>query len=117
VAFEKRSFARSQVQVPHADESLVEPEGTHPRKVVIELGVEELFLRRRATQLERAIEAALHEGQSQAVERPVARVGRVHLMRGAELLERGLVKRKPGYADYIARTSAFVPMPPRMPRA
>jgi steroid 5-alpha reductase family enzyme len=34
---------------------------------------------------------------------------------GVALLERGLVKRKPGYADYIARTSAFVPLPPRMP--
>jgi len=35
---------------------------------------------------------------------------------GVALLERGLVKRKPGYADYIARTSAFLPRPPRMPR-
>ena len=35
---------------------------------------------------------------------------------GVALLERGLVKRKPGYADYIARTSAFFPRPPRMPR-
>jgi len=34
---------------------------------------------------------------------------------GVALLERGLVKRKPAYADYIARTSAFVPLPPRMP--
>jgi len=32
---------------------------------------------------------------------------------GVALLERGLVKRKPGYADYIARTSAFLPRPPR----
>jgi steroid 5-alpha reductase family enzyme len=36
---------------------------------------------------------------------------------GVALLERGLVKRKPAYADYIARTSAFFPLPPRMPRA
>jgi len=36
---------------------------------------------------------------------------------GVALLERGLVKRKPGYADYIARTSAFLPRPPRAPRA
>jgi steroid 5-alpha reductase family enzyme len=34
---------------------------------------------------------------------------------GVALLERGLVKRKPAYADYIARTSAFVPLPPRRP--
>lgn len=31
---------------------------------------------------------------------------------GAALLERGLSKSRPGYADYIARTSAFVPWPP-----
>jgi steroid 5-alpha reductase family enzyme len=36
---------------------------------------------------------------------------------GVALLERGLVKRKPGYADYIARTSAFIPRPPRVPGA
>jgi steroid 5-alpha reductase family enzyme len=36
---------------------------------------------------------------------------------GVALLERGLVRRKPAYADYIARTSAFFPLPPRMPRA
>jgi steroid 5-alpha reductase family enzyme len=35
---------------------------------------------------------------------------------GVALLERGLVKRKPGYADYVARTSAFFPLPPRAPR-
>lgn len=32
---------------------------------------------------------------------------------GVALLERGLKKSKPEYADYIARTSAFLPMPPR----
>jgi steroid 5-alpha reductase family enzyme len=36
---------------------------------------------------------------------------------GVALLERSLAKRKPGYADYIARTSAFLPRPPRMPGA
>jgi steroid 5-alpha reductase family enzyme len=35
---------------------------------------------------------------------------------GVALLERGLVKRKPGYVDYVARTSAFFPLPPRAPR-
>lgn len=35
---------------------------------------------------------------------------------GVPLLERGLVRRRPGYEDYIARTSAFVPRPPRPPR-
>ncbi len=32
---------------------------------------------------------------------------------GAALLERSLRKRKDGYADYVARTSAFFPRPPR----
>jgi steroid 5-alpha reductase family enzyme len=32
---------------------------------------------------------------------------------GVALLERSIVKRRPDYADYVARTSAFVPMPPR----
>lgn len=31
---------------------------------------------------------------------------------GAALLERSLRKR-PGYEDYVARTSAFFPLPPR----
>ncbi len=26
-----------------------------------------------------------------------------------EVIERGLLKRRPGYADYIARTNAFFP--------
>ena len=34
---------------------------------------------------------------------------------GVALLERSLVKRRPGYADYVARTSAFLPRPPRRP--
>jgi steroid 5-alpha reductase family enzyme len=32
---------------------------------------------------------------------------------GVAMLERGLLKTRPGYADYIARTSAFVPWWPR----
>lgn len=35
---------------------------------------------------------------------------------GVALLERGLKSTKPGYAEYIARTSAFVPWFPRRPR-
>jgi steroid 5-alpha reductase family enzyme len=34
---------------------------------------------------------------------------------GVPLLERSLRRNKPGYADYVARTSAFVPRPPRAP--
>jgi steroid 5-alpha reductase family enzyme len=32
---------------------------------------------------------------------------------GVALLERTIVHRRPAYADYVARTSAFVPWPPR----
>ena len=32
---------------------------------------------------------------------------------GVTLLEKGLVERREGYREYIRRTSAFVPMPPR----
>ena len=32
---------------------------------------------------------------------------------GVAMLERSLVKRRPGYADYMARTSAFLPRPPK----
>jgi steroid 5-alpha reductase family enzyme len=32
---------------------------------------------------------------------------------GAPILEKGLTKTRPGYADYIARTSGFVPWPPK----
>ena len=32
---------------------------------------------------------------------------------GKDLLEQGLKKTKPGYADYIARTSGFIPWPPK----
>ena len=32
---------------------------------------------------------------------------------GAKLLESTIGDRRPGYADYIARTSGFVPLPPR----
>lgn len=35
---------------------------------------------------------------------------------GVVLLEKSLVKRREGYADYIAGTSAFFPLPPRRPR-
>jgi steroid 5-alpha reductase family enzyme len=32
---------------------------------------------------------------------------------GKGLLEKGLSDSKPGYADYVARTSGFIPLPPR----
>ncbi len=36
---------------------------------------------------------------------------------GVTLLERSLVKRRPGYAEYVARTNPFIPGPPRAPLA
>ena len=32
---------------------------------------------------------------------------------GKPLLEKGMAERRPGYADYVARTSGFFPLPPR----
>jgi steroid 5-alpha reductase family enzyme len=32
---------------------------------------------------------------------------------GVPMLERGMTKRRPGYEDYVARTSSFFPRPPR----
>jgi len=32
---------------------------------------------------------------------------------GVPLLEKSMAKRRPGYAEYVARTSAFIPRPPR----
>lgn len=32
---------------------------------------------------------------------------------GAPILEKGLTKSRPGYADYVARTSGFIPLPPK----
>jgi steroid 5-alpha reductase family enzyme len=61
-----------------------------------------------------------------AAEAPLARIGVVGpvvmsilLMRvsGVPLLERSLTKRRAGYAEYVARTSAFFPRPPRPPTA
>ena len=36
---------------------------------------------------------------------------------GAALLERSIGKRRPGYAEYVRRTSGFLPLPPRRPRS
>lgn len=32
---------------------------------------------------------------------------------GKPLLERGMAKTRPGYAEYVARTSGFIPLPPK----
>jgi steroid 5-alpha reductase family enzyme len=36
---------------------------------------------------------------------------------GVPMLERTMAKRRPGYPEYVARTSAFFPRPPRAPSA
>lgn len=36
-------------------------------------------------------------------------------MMGKELVERRMLKKRPGYQDYIDRTSGFIPWPPRRP--
>ena len=41
-------------------------------------------------------------------------VGAIVRVSGAALLERSLLVRRPGYADYVRRTSGFVPLPPRI---
>ena len=35
---------------------------------------------------------------------------------GKPLLEKDMAERRPGYADYVRRTSGFVPLPPRQER-
>ena len=35
---------------------------------------------------------------------------------GVTLLEKSLVKRRQGYAEYVARTSPFLPRPPKPQR-
>ena len=37
-------------------------------------------------------------------------------MMGKELVERRMLKKRAGYPDYVARTSGFIPWPPRRPR-
>ncbi len=44
---------------------------------------------------------------------PVAMTFLLLRVSGVALLERSIAKRRPDYADYAARTSAFVPRPPR----
>ena len=41
------------------------------------------------------------------------RIGAFKLASGVPMLEHSMAKRRPGYAEYVARTSAFVPRPPK----
>jgi steroid 5-alpha reductase family enzyme len=44
---------------------------------------------------------------------PLVMTGLLAKGSGQPLLEKSLLKRRPGYADYIRRTSGFFPLPPR----
>ena len=47
---------------------------------------------------------------------PLVMAGLLLKLSGIPMLEKGLLARKPGYADYVARTSALIPWPPKPPR-
>ncbi|MBW2495270.1 MAG: DUF1295 domain-containing protein [Deltaproteobacteria bacterium] len=51
-----------------------------------------------------------------AIASPVLMAFLLMRVSGVPLLERGISERRPGYADYIRRTSAFFPRPPRRTR-
>lgn len=67
--------------------------------------------------LQRAVEWANHCGQPllvlEAVVSPVIMTVLLVRVSGVALLERSQVRTKPGYREYIARTSPFVPWFPR----
>jgi steroid 5-alpha reductase family enzyme len=46
-------------------------------------------------------------------DRRYARIFLLVRVSGKAMLERDIGKRRPGYADYINRTSGFFPMPPK----
>ncbi len=52
-------------------------------------------------------------GGAYSVVGPIAMTVLLLRVSGVALLERSLVKRRPGYAEYVARTNAFIPGPPR----
>lgn len=44
---------------------------------------------------------------------PLVMAGLLMKLSGIPMLEKGLMQRKPDYADYVARTSALIPWPPK----
>jgi steroid 5-alpha reductase family enzyme len=59
--------------------------------------------------------AATTPGGVYTVVSPIVMTILLRRVSGVSLLERSLAKRKPGYAEYMARTSPFIPAPPRRP--
>ncbi|MEX2205301.1 MAG: DUF1295 domain-containing protein [Myxococcota bacterium] len=53
------------------------------------------------------------EGGIYTVVGPIVITVLLRRVSGVTLLERSLLKRRAGYADYVARTNAFIPGPPR----
>jgi steroid 5-alpha reductase family enzyme len=56
-------------------------------------------------------------GSAWTVYAPAAMTLLLMKVSGVALLEKTLASERPGYREYMERTSAFVPMPPRRPRA
>jgi len=61
--------------------------------------------------------AASNTGSWWVVVSPIVMTILLTRVSGVPLLEKSLVKRRPGYAEYVARTSSFIPRPPRKPRS
>lgn len=59
---------------------------------------------------------ALATGHAWTIIGPAVMTYLLTRLSGVPLLEKKLGKTRPGYADYVARTSSFVPMPPRPAR-
>lgn len=59
---------------------------------------------------------SLSTGQPWALVGPAVMTLFLLRVSGVTLLEKTIGKRRPGYAAYVARTSAFVPWPPKSPR-
>jgi steroid 5-alpha reductase family enzyme len=56
---------------------------------------------------------ALAAGGVWSIGSPLLMTVRLLKVSGVSLLEKGLVERRPGYREYVQRTNAFVPGPPR----
>jgi len=56
---------------------------------------------------------ALAGGKWQTIFSPILMTFLLLRVSGVSLLERGMIKRKPGYENYIQKTSAFFPWPPK----
>jgi steroid 5-alpha reductase family enzyme len=59
---------------------------------------------------------ALATGHPLTIVGPLVMTYLLTRLSGVPLLEKKLAKTRPGYADYIARTSSFIPWPPQPPR-